>query len=132
MKHRALPVLLIGLAAGCNTSESCDCVTPPDHDIRITENAASRGPNAFAPPSFTISLADTTMVTWLNRDFSGTGPYGGNGGIAHHIVSDDGTTFDSGNLPPNGTFTATLSAPATYGYHCSIHPAMTGTLTVNP
>ena len=119
-------------AAACNTSESCDCVPLPDHDVEITQGAPSKGANAFSPANFAISLASQTTVTWLNQDFSGSGPYGGGSGVTHRLVSNDGTTFTSGNIASNGTYTATLSAPGTYSYHCSIHPAMTGTLTVNP
>jgi plastocyanin len=125
-------VFLAAFAAACNTGESCDCAPLPDHDVEITQGASIKGPNAFSPANFVISLAGQTTVTWLNQDFSGTGPYGGGSGVTHRLVSNDGTTFTSGNIPSNGTFTATLSAPGTYGYHCSIHPAMTGTLTVNP
>ena len=124
----SLAVLTL-VAAACNTSESCDCVPLPDHDVLITQGATSKGPNAFAPATLTISLAGQTTVTWLNRDFSG-GTYGA--GVTHRLVSDDGVTFSSANIPSNGTFVATLSTPGSYGYHCSIHPAMTGTLTVNP
>ena len=127
----SLLVLLLFVAAGCNTSESCDCVPLPDHDVVITQGAAGKGPTAFSPAIFTLSLAVQTTVTWLNRDFI-SGPYGGGSGVTHRLVSDDGLTFTSGSITPNGTFVATLSAPGTYDYHCSIHPAMTGTLTVNP
>lgn len=132
MKLRFSLFLLALGAAACNTSESFDCVPLPDHDVEITQAAASKGPNAFSPANIVISLASHTTVTWLNQDFSGTGPYGGGSGVTHRLVSNDGTTFTSGNIASNGTFTATLSAPGTYGYHCSIHPGMTGTLTVNP
>ena len=54
------------------------------------------------------------------------------GGTYYIRGSNDGITFTSANIVSNGTFVATLSAPVTYGYHCSIHPAMTGTLTVDP
>jgi plastocyanin len=101
------------------------------HDVTITQGASTKGPNAFSPANFTFSLASRTDVMWQNRDFTGSGGYG-NSGITHRLVSDDGITFSSGNIPSNGTFVATLSAPGSYGYHCSIHPAMTGTLTVNP
>ena len=131
MNQRFCFVLLASTVA-CGSSEPGDDSQLPPHDILITENAASKGPNAFGPPNFTISLASQSTVTWLNRDFSGTGPYGGNGGITHRLISDDGTTFTSSNISPNGTFAATLSAPGSYGYHCSIHPAMTGIVTVNP
>jgi plastocyanin len=38
--------------------------------------------------------------------------------------------FDSGNIPPGGVFEATFGAAATFGYHCSIHPFMKGTISV--
>ena len=125
--------LFAAFLAACGSSEPGDD-SPLDitHDIRITQGASINGPNAFSPANFTISIASQTTVTWWNRDFSGSGPYGGGAGVTHNLVSDDGVTFTSGNLPANGTFVATLSAPGSYGYHCSIHPSMTGTLTVNP
>ena len=119
------------LAAGCGSSNDLGDDPPIiPHDVTITQGASTKGPNAFSPANFSFSLASRTEVTWQNRDF-GSGGYG-NSGITHRLVSDDGTTFSSGNIPPNGTFVATLSAPGSYGYHCSIHPAMTGILTVNP
>jgi plastocyanin len=38
--------------------------------------------------------------------------------------------FDSGNIPPSGAFEVPFGAAATFGYHCSIHPFMKGTITV--
>ena len=130
MNTRSILVFLTSLLAACNSSSGpCDCLAA---DVRITRDAATKGPNAFSPPNFTISLASRQSVTWLNRDVTSSGPYGGSPGVTHRLVSDDGTTFTSDNIAPNSTFVATLSAPGTYGYHWSIHPAMTGTLTVNP
>ena len=119
--------LLLGLVIGCNSSGPCDC---PPVDVTITQGASGKGPNAFSPANFALSLASQTTVRWQNRD--GTSGGYGNAGITHRLVSDDGVTFSSSNIPPEGTFVATLSATGSYGYHCSIHPAMTGTLTVNP
>jgi plastocyanin len=120
------------IAAACSAGNDLGNDPPIiPHDITITQGASGKGPNAFSPANFSFSLASRTTVTWQNRDFSGSGGYG-NSGITHRLVSDDGTTFTSGNIPSNGTFVATMSAPGSYGYHCSIHPAMTGILTVNP
>lgn len=128
---RSFSLILGVILAGCGSGNDPgdDPPTVP-HDVTITQGASGKGPNAFSPADFAFSLASRTMVTWQNRDF-GSGGYG-NSGITHRLVSNDGVTFTSGNIPPNGTFVATLSAPGSYGYHCSIHPAMTGTLTVNP
>jgi plastocyanin len=61
------------------------------------------------------------------------------GGKPHTMTADDGTTFDTGIVPPgaeggrfagsNATFT--VNKPGTFAFHCEIHPAvMKGTLTV--
>lgn len=48
------------------------------------------------------------------------------GQIQHDVVAAD---FAS-ELKSDGTFTHTFDTPGTYAYECSIHPAMTGTVTV--
>jgi plastocyanin len=127
-----VPFLALLILPACGSSS--DPGNEPNlvaHDVRVTQGATGKGPNAFSPANFTISLASQNTVKWLNRDFSGSGGYG-NTGVTHRLVSDDGTSFASSNIPSNGTFVATLNAPGAYAYHCSIHPAMTGTVTVNP
>jgi plastocyanin len=124
----ALPFLLAA-SWSCSTSSTGDDAVPPAHDVSIVPGAADEGPNAFSPSDPVFSLANQNTVTWYNADFGG---YGGPFGTAHHLESDDGTTFDSGVLPAGSVFQATFSAPGTYTYHCSIHSGMTGTVTVNP
>ena len=124
----ALSALLPALAS-CSGSPSGNDVTAPPHDVEIVFNARQQGQNAFSPPNAVISLASQNKVTWYNADFS---IYSGGAATTHHLKSDDGTTFDSGTLAPNGLFEATITAPGTYAYHCEIHPGMTGTVTVNP
>lgn len=103
---------------------------PPPHDVEIVPDAPNAGANAFSPSNAVISLASGNTITWFNADVSGS--YGGGSGTNHHLVSDDGTTFDSGVILPDGLYQATFSAPGTYTYHCEIHSSMTGTVTVNP
>jgi plastocyanin len=123
-------LMIVALAlTGCGSSDPSSDPNIP-HDIAVTQGASGKSASAFSPANFTLSLATQTQVTWLNRD-EGSGGYGSNG-VTHRLVSDDGTSFSSGNIPPNGTFVATLNGPGTYVYHCTIHPAMTGTVTVNP
>jgi plastocyanin len=128
MIGRVCAALAGGFLASCNTSESCDCVSV---DVRIVKGAATRGASAFSPSPFAISLASQTQIRWSNDDVTGSSAYGATG-ITHRLVSNDGTTFDSGNILPGGTFLVTVSAAGSMGYHCSIHPSMTGTLTINP
>jgi plastocyanin len=91
--------------------------------------AQTKGTSAFTPNPVTISAASFGSVIWFNDD-DGGGAYGSNG-TAHNITADDGS-FASGALPPGSSFEGTFSTPGTYGYHCSIHPTMKGTVTVTP
>lgn len=127
-KSFALSIVLAATLS-CSLSPTDKSVPPPAHDIEIVQNAPEAGPNAFTPHDTVISLTNQNTVTWYNADFAF---YGGGAGISHHLVSDDGTTFDSDNFAPNAIFQATFAKPGTYTYHCEYHPGMTGTITVNP
>lgn len=118
----------IPLAAACgySTDPGGGGIVIPPHDVEIVLNASTKGAAAFSPSPFTVSLAAGGTVTWANTDFT-TG-YGSTG-VSHHLVEDAGA-FDSGLMSPKETFTFTFVAVGTYTYHCSIHPTMTGTITV--
>jgi plastocyanin len=74
---------------------------------------------AFSPNSLTIRVGDT--VEWMNTVSTN-----------HTTTSDSGdpASWDSGPLGLNATYSVTFTKPGTYTYHCSIHPFMTGTITV--
>jgi len=100
-------------------SSSTDNNPPPNSDVSIVSSA---GPGAFSPNPFAISLASKTSVQWGN----GTG-------VPHNLLADGGAPeFSSGNISSGGTFSHTFAAPGSYPYHCTIHPSMVGTITVNP
>jgi len=71
---------------------------------------------AFDPATITVKVGDT--VTWTNND------------SMDHSVTADGNQFDSGNLASGKTFSFTFKTAGTVGYHCSIHPNMKATVTV--
>lgn len=51
-------------------------------------------------------------------------------GAPHTWTSSD-DVFDSGTIEADGgSFETSIDAPGTYSFFCSIHPAMTGTITV--
>lgn len=74
---------------------------------------------AFNPATLTVKPG--TVVTWVNQDSA-----------PHTVVSDAGdpAAFSSGQLSTGGTYTVTFTTTGTYGYHCTIHPSMTGTVIV--
>jgi plastocyanin len=73
--------------------------------------------NSFKPSTLTVPLGAT--VEWHNQD-----------GVQHSVTSDIQDLFDSGVLNPGKKFTFKFETPGSYGYHCSIHPGMKGTIIV--
>jgi plastocyanin len=100
-------------------SSSTDNNPPPGSDVSIV---SSSGAGAFSPNPFVISLATQTSVKWGNAT-----------GVTHHLLADGATPeFNSGNIGSGGSFTHTFTTAGSYPYHCTIHPTMVGTITVNP
>lgn len=135
---RAVLTLAACLAlAGCAAAGPSGAPTGPAAAPPGTSAAFS--PSASAAPSATASTAAVTVmiqnflfapedltvapgatVTVVNQD------------TANHTLTAKDHSFDTGNIPGNGTgaFTAPTK-PGTYPYICAIHPFMTGTLTVS-
>jgi plastocyanin len=82
---------------------------------------------AFTPTTLTATAGST--VTWQNAS-----------GTLHNVVWDDATARaaaaagdgagDFGSFPDATTHTRLFAAAGTYGFHCTLHIGMTGTLTV--
>ena len=70
----------------------------------------------FTPMAITIPVGDT--VIWDNED-----------GEPHTVVSLDGG-YRSKALDEKDSFSHTFTSAGTFKYVCSIHPRMTGTVTV--
>jgi len=71
--------------------------------------------NQFTPPDIQVSPGTTVTWTWAQ------------GASDHNVSFSDGAT--SGNKS-SGTFTRTFSSAGTFPYSCTLHPGMTGTVTV--
>ena len=71
---------------------------------------------AFAPDSVDVSAGKVTLTVTNNDD------------TEHTFTLDDGSS--NTNLPPGETQKIVLDLSATVGWHCTIHPSMTGTLNV--
>jgi plastocyanin len=69
---------------------------------------------AFNPSTFTVSVGE--VVTFKNAD------------SVTHVVNINGQ--DVGTLAPGATVTWTPTAAGTFPLKCTIHPQMTGTITV--
>ena len=80
----------------------------------------SQGLN-YAPAS--VNVAKGGKVTWTNND-----------PVPHTVTSTSvpsgASSFDSGNMNANATYTVTFNVDGTYLYKCSYHPWMHGTVIV--
>ena len=77
----------------------------------------SDGSFGFSPATLTIVPGAT--VIWKNMSSA-----------PHTVTSDDGQTFDSGNIAPGGSFKFKFTTAGSYPYHCNIHPYMRATVNL--
>lgn len=74
--------------------------------------------HAFIPASLQIKRGET--VTWVNNDED-----------KHTVTSSpDGQDFDSGPFTQGNSYSHAFERAGQYSYHCSLHPEMKGTITV--
>jgi plastocyanin len=105
---------------------------PNMHELAIAEStlsAASASSTAALRPvsisNFTFTPAALTVragqeVTWVNEDDA-----------PHTVVgADPGSPLKSPALDTGDKYSAKLTQPGTYQYFCSLHPHMTGAVTV--
>ena len=78
--------------------------------------AVAIGNFTFKAPVVTVKTG--TTVTWTNGD-----------DIPHTVVSKDGV-FKSKVLDTGDRFSFTFAKAGQFGYFCSLHPHMTGTIIV--
>jgi plastocyanin len=108
-------VLILGLMtfSGCNNK-----VTTPQGNADVTIEIQSRnGSNSYSPNPATVAVGQ--KVAWHNAD------------NMTHTATGNGGQFNTGDIAPGKTSAiVTFSTAGTINYHCSLHPDMTGTLTI--
>jgi plastocyanin len=89
---------------------------PTVADVVITITGMN-GAQSFSPSPATVVVGQT--VSWVNKD-----------SVVHTATGDAGG-FDTGFIAPGATSAPiTMGAAGSFGYHCAVHPSMTGSLTV--
>jgi plastocyanin len=89
----------------------------------MTRAAPSAATAAVRIDNFTfkdmvVTVKPGTTVTWTNGD-----------DIPHTVVAKDGS-FKSKVLDTGDRFSVIFAKPGQFGYFCSLHPHMTGTIVV--
>lgn len=108
---RPAPVTTTASTSGpCPASSSSARLTTVD-------DPSSPGSYAFSPTSLTVSCGGTLVLT--NRS---TAP--------HNVSPKAGGFTASGDVTPGGNASVRFSYRGTFGFYCSIHPYMTGTVHV--
>jgi plastocyanin len=72
---------------------------------------------SFDPPQTNVPTG--SIVSWTNAD-----------SIQHTVTSDEEGLFDAGPISPGDTFENVFDSAGEFGYHCAIHPFMTGVVMV--
>ena len=85
-------------------------------EVRIPQGATNLGQNGFGTNPLAVPAG--TVVIWVNDD------------SVPHTVTSDSNAFDSGNLDPGEAFAYFFNSAGTFPYHCTLHPNMTGSVTV--
>lgn len=122
------PVAAIALITACSGSGGDDTTTTGASADQTTQAAnTTEGGGSAAPASITIadfdytgaeSVAVGSTVTVTNED-----------GVSHTWTSED-DVFDSGSLSQGESFSYTFEEAGEYAFVCSIHPGMSGSITV--
>jgi plastocyanin len=100
-------------APAATTATSAVCA---DSTGTTTVDAAVGG-NQWGPVSAKVG----DVITWTNSD-----------AVPHRVALDDGSCQMSGNIPPGGgKASLVFSVAGTYPFHCTVHPTMTGTITIS-
>lgn len=118
-------IFFVFLFSSCSKSTSSGTPANTGGSTGGTGGAASNSVNivsmSYSPTSITVKVG--TAVKWTNTD----------GYSDHTVTSNDGASFNSGNISVGSSYTFTTSAAGTFPYHCTIHgAAMSGTLVVTP
>ncbi|HMD01282.1 MAG TPA: cupredoxin family copper-binding protein [Ferruginibacter sp.] len=71
----------------------------------------------YSPAEVTVTPG--TTITWKNLD-----------NVVHTVSADNYGSFNSGDIPPGGTFSMTFTDNGIYPYHCMYHTMMTGRVQV--
>jgi len=110
----AVTAAVVFLAAGAATAATTHPVVIENFQF---SNGATCGAGTGGSTT-TVTAGDTVM--WHNCE----------DGVSHTVTSDDGRFPSSGPLAPGTGYSVTFPDPGRYGYHCSIHPSMTGIVVV--
>ncbi len=117
-------LVLTGLTACGGNSSSDNTCTPKGgtgsgratQTVQLVSDPNTVG--AYQPKTVSVKKGDTVEWDWTDQ------------GNPHSVTADD-SSFDSGLCNAGAKFFVTFSNTGTVTYHCTIHAAMTGSVSVS-
>jgi plastocyanin len=103
-----------GLLGAACSSGSDSSTAPTDGGLVPTTGAIGIADLAFEPTTLTVA-SGTTTITVTNSDT-----------VTHTFTLDDNSVDET--IEPGQSVDVTVDVTASTGFHCEIHPQMTGTL----
>ena len=110
--------LIAAYGCGSSSTPSAPTTTPTPGNgtpVSIVSGSSFLTSTAYSPNPVTVAVGGS--VTWTNND-----------NTAHTSTANNGAW--NSTIAPGGQFTMTFPSAGTFPYHCSIHPGMVGTVTV--
>lgn len=136
--HSSMPGMTMtagGTSAATPESQAPAPATPSGNSTPDA-SPVNQGGATQAPVAVTIVEPSLDYQTWTYKPNDLQVPVGttvvwtNDGGAAHTVTTDDGTSFDSGPIQPGKQFSRVMNTAGTFPYHCTFHPFMKGTVTV--
>ena len=125
MRSVSFSLCVVAFAVGMSSCKSSSSPAAPSpaanggtqaqRTITIPAGDAYTGSTNYSPRTVTVQVGGT--VVWSNRDTE-----------KHTTVSDTGVW--TSDIAPGADFSRTFPTAGKFDFHCSIHPGMTGTITV--
>jgi plastocyanin len=106
-----------GGGGGSSSSSSSTAASKPAAAAATGSVVVTMQNIQFAPKDVTVKAGQT--IAWRNQDT-----------VAHNVTAQSGASFKSSTFGKGGTFSFKASKAGTIKYVCTIHPGMTGTITV--
>lgn len=96
----------------------CDVVKRAIVHAFCQRDSALTGEESSLESRKLVAVSAGTTVSFLNSDKT------------THTSTADGGLWSSSSIAPGKRFNVTLSTAGRFAYHCTIHPNMAGTITV--
>ena len=117
----AWAVMALALTA-CGGAGASTAASPPAAASAAAQSAGAEATSVNIV-DFAFEPADTTVAVGTTVSFNNTG-------AAPHTATADDDSFDTDSIAAGATGSLTFDTAGTFPYHCTFHPQMKATITV--